>query len=329
MLRRGLLILALLFAGTLAFADAAKHLVLKDGTYQSVTQYEIRGDRVRYLSAERFEWEEMPSNLIDWPATKKYEEDLAKGVSHDAAQIDKEVEAEKALEDAKTPEVAPSLRLPMQGGVFVMDIFRDTPQLVELIQNSSELGKDVKGDFIRRRINPFAVNKQKIEVAGPHAKTQVHVARPALFFNIDDAQTPDDDKKPTAGNKDSTEDLLLIPPKPEQRFRFVNMKPGKDSRQLGTLKTTITGKITQEQVFIPTHGELIGGGWVKITPEQDLAPGEYAIAEMLGDKEMNLYIWDFGVNPTAPENAAAWKPEVNAKPAPPKEPPKLEKRPPP
>src|SRR4051812_30383588 len=195
MLRRGLILVLLSFASTLAFAQAAKRLILKDGSYQSVQKYEVKGDRVRYLSAERFEWEEMPKDLIDWNATRKYEEDLAKGVSHSAEQVDKEAEAEKALEDAKTPEVAPSLRLPMTGGVFVMDTFRDQPQLVELSQSASELNKDMKGNILRATINPLASTKQKIELPGPHAKIQVHVQRPAVFFNVEDQKEPDEDKK--------------------------------------------------------------------------------------------------------------------------------------
>jgi hypothetical protein len=324
MFRRGIIVLLLC---SLAFAEATKHLILKDGSYQSVQKYEIKGDRVRYLSAERFEWEEMPASLVDWTATKKYEADLAKGVSHSAEQVDKEMEDEKALEDAKTPSVANNLRLPMQGGVFVMDTYRDQPQLVEMSQSSSELNKDMKGNIIRATINPLASSKQKIEVAGAHAKIQVHVPRPAVFFNVEDQKEPDKDKQPTTGNPEKTDDMTLIPPKAQERFRFVRMESKKDSRILGTIKITIVGKTSQQQTFIPTKGELLGGGWVKITPEQDLPPGEYAVAEMLGEKDMNLFVWDFGVNPSAPENATAWKPETNLKPAAPKEAPKLENRP--
>ena len=56
-----------------------QRLILKDGSYQAITKYEKKGDRVRYFSSDRDEWEEIPAALIDWTATAKWNKDHGSG----------------------------------------------------------------------------------------------------------------------------------------------------------------------------------------------------------------------------------------------------------
>ena len=59
-----------------------------------------------------------------------------------------------------------------------------------------------------------------------------------------------------------------------------------------------------------TTSTNLNGGWLKLTPIQNLAPGEYALVEMAEQGAMNLYVWDFGVNAKAPQNPNPWKPDT-------------------
>src|SRR5438445_8136765 len=103
-------------------AEPTKRLILKDGSYQIVTKYEIQGDRVHYYSAERAEWEDVPNSMVDWEATKQYEQDRATGkLSPEAMQLEKEIKAQQQEDEAKSPHVAPGLRLPPEGGVYALD----------------------------------------------------------------------------------------------------------------------------------------------------------------------------------------------------------------
>src|SRR5262249_7902908 len=125
--------------------ELAKRLILKDGSYQLATKWEVHGDRVRYYSAEREDWEEVPNDMGDWPATDKWGADRAKGVpTPGAAEVDKEYAAEKKAEEERTPHVAPGLRLPEDGGVALLDTYKGQPQLIALDQNGGELNKNTK-----------------------------------------------------------------------------------------------------------------------------------------------------------------------------------------
>ena len=145
-----------------------------------------QGRRVRYLSAERNEWEEVPNSMVDWAATDKYEKDRAAGKpAPEAVALDKELEAERQADEARSPHVAPGLRLPDDGGVILLDTFQSQPQLVELQQNSGELNKNMKGNILRATINPIASAKQNIELPGLHAKIQAHATVPAIYVNVE------------------------------------------------------------------------------------------------------------------------------------------------
>jgi hypothetical protein len=291
---------ALFFILPASAQQTAKRLILKDGSYQLVAKYEVEGDRVRYLSAERNEWEEIPNSLVDWAATEKFAKDRSTGAAvPEAVEIEKESAADRAAEDAKLPQVAPGLRVPSDGSIMLLDTFQGQPQLVELPQSGGELSENAKRGVFRTAIGGA---KQNIEIKGLHAKIQAHSALPAIYVNPDQGQ----DQSPTPAT-----------PQPElawDRFHIVRLQPKQDKRIVGDIKTAMSGKLSQEQNFVPTTAEKLMGGWVKVTPKNELTPGEYAVVEVLGKEGMNTYVWDFGVDPAAPENAGAIKADVPAKP---------------
>lgn len=308
-LARFLLLAIPLVLGLLAAAQQSpRRLILKDGSWQGVTQYQIVGERVRYYSAERYGWEELPKDLIDWPATEKYNKDRAAQRSADIAEMAKDEDPAHHVEQPDSPLVAPGLRLPDGGGVFLLDRFRDEPSLVELVQSNGELNKQMGKNILRAALNPLALSsKQTIEIKGIHAKFQSHLTQPEIYVDIDNtdesAILPEDTGK--ARDKDKKPQLPL------DRFRIVRMERRKESRVIGNLNIAVYGKITQKANWIRTTSTKMGE-WAKVVPVEPLPPGEYAIVEMLNEKQMNFYVWDFGVDPKAPANPGTWTPRQSA-----------------
>ena len=291
--------------------DLANRLILKDGSYQAVSKYEIKGDRVRYLSAERGEWEELPKSLVDWPATEKYEKDRASGASTpEAIQLDKEFEADRQADESRSPHVLPGLQLPDEGGVLLLDTYQSQPELVPIDQRTGGVNKNLKGNILRSTVNPIASNRQTVEVPGKHAPVQSHVTVPALYINLDRDQESADETP--VKSEDASENKKDTPVPPTERFRIVRLEPKGDKRVVGDIKIAVYGKISQDAKFVASTAQPMTGGWVKLTPTESLPAGEYAVVEMLGKEGMNLYVWDFGVNPSAPANTVAFKPDPSA-----------------
>jgi hypothetical protein len=290
-------------------------LILKDGTYQLVRQYNIAGDRVRYLSLERGEWEEMPANLVDWDATAKWERDHATPTGDAAAdttspamkeaeEVDKEEIEERELQKARMPEVSQGLELPDQDSVFVLDTFEGTPELAELIPNDLDINEKAHKGL--KTLNPLATSKMNMELPGQHAKVHLHVDDPTIFVSlgvVDDkelvlshAMTIDTSHANAVNDKRGAHS-------DKSGFAIIRLDQRRALRLVGAINVSPTGKITQDENVIPARIEVMPGKhWLKIQPEQELTIGEYALIEIISPSEINESVWDFSVNPAMGDN---------------------------
>ena len=262
LLATAILALVLSCLSQLPVPTEARRLILKDGSYQSVTKYEIHGDRVRYFSAERGEWEEVPNSLIDWDATAKFEQGRLQGkLAPEAVELDKEIDAERKAEQARSPQVAPGLRLPDEGGIFLLDTYENQPQLAELQQSGGEVDKNTKSNILRSAINPLAGARQTIELPAAHAKIQSHTTVPSLYINIDA-----DNGDAAAVVRAATGEPPPTAPSNSERFKIIRIDVKGNKRVAGAVRIAVGGKMKTDERFVAATVTTMSGGWVKLTP---------------------------------------------------------------
>jgi hypothetical protein len=296
-------------------------LILKDGSYQLVRQYEVVGDRVRYLSLERGDWEEVPNDLVDWDATHKWEKNHvgpyessseASDAMKEAESIDKEEAAERNEMKARMPEVAKGLELPDQDGVFVLDTYQGTPELVELVPSDLSLNqKNRKG---LATLNPLAGSRASIELTGAHAKVHLHVNDPEIYLAL---ERQDDVEHvlshaltvQTHGGQAVAANRKHGAHSPQSGFAIVKVDERREVRIIGAINVSPTGKVTQNEDVIPTDVEVLPGKhWLKLKPATTLTVGEYALVEILSPSDISQSVWDFRVDPRMGDNPGSLGP---------------------
>lgn len=337
-----LALLAALPASTQAQVTT-RRLILNDGSFQVVTRWQIKGDRVHYYSAEREDWEDIPSSLIDWDATNKWNREHAPGAAppdvdvtrnrpatglnplgtqpanpqlaqptpdqdnRDAAAIDRAEAAERADQRARMPLVAPGLHLPDEGGIFVLDYFQGIPELVYLEQHAGNVNEYSGHNVLRAAIASFHGAQEPIRLNGQASKIRLHVNDPALYVSLNTGDT--EDVAPESALMVNTHGADAKPDKsdvssPDSHYAIVRVDVRPGERVVGALRISRAGTATQSADIVPTTVQILPGRhWMKLTPRQPLTVGEYALMEILAPGEINLDVWDFGVSPNSPENA--------------------------
>ena len=263
----------------------AKRLILKDGTYQIVREYQRDGDRVRYLSEERGDWEELPAALVDWDATAKYAADAAKSSEELAQKIHAQEEAKRMdnVSDIDASlQVGNGAFLPEGEGLFVVE-----GKSIRLVKQAVAGNKRDKMRTVEQVLSPIPIvpGKQKVYLAGEHATLRLRTTTPEFYLR----EPPPDPERVSPIEKSSRPgetgpDVILI--------RAKQMHGG---RELESIKTLFGQRIDENVDEVALQRWEVAPNVYRFTLGEQLTPGEYVLAEILPDG-LNYFVWDFGLD---------------------------------
>jgi hypothetical protein len=154
---------------------------------------------------------------------------------------------------------------------------------------------------------------QIAQLKGERSYVQLHVDKPVFYIRIGDDTAPPTGETPLT--VDTHGASAAIKPDPSSgsansRYVVVRADVRTGVRDIASIRIGLLGSGQPQEDVVETASEVLPGGhWLKLTPQQPLDFGEYALMEIISDKVVNLSVWDFGVHPVAPENRDVIKPE--------------------
>ena len=265
-------------------------LVLKDGTFQVVREYQRNGDRVRYFSIERGDWEEIPTSLVDWDATAKAASEAEKSSAAEVEKIHKQEEAKRmdnvADIDASL-QVGGGVFLPEGEGMFVLE--------GKSVRVLDQAGTRTKSSLLRTAgqvMVPVIPGKKTIVLPAAHATVRLRNITPEFFLR----EPPFDPEVPSQIQRSSR------PGEAGPEVELIRVKVGRNSREIESIGTLFGEEMSVNRNSISIQQWEVAKNVYRFTLSEPLTPGEYVLAEMLPDG-LNLFVWDFGVDAAAPPAA--------------------------
>ena len=257
-------VFVLLLFGTLARGAEIK-LYLKDGNYHIVREYEIRGSRVRFYSLERSAWEELPRQLVDFEATDRAQEEEKLKREEDFQDAIQLAQERPTIVAGRGFEIAPGVILPPGQGVFLFDGHR----VMRLLQTQATVSGDKKRGILAA-IVPGKGRRSFVELPEPQAAMRTLNPSPVFYLHFSEDPPPD---------------LILIELTSRKKTRRVEV----------VTVGAFGGKPKENRRPLPVKTGKVGEALYKMEPTEPLPAGEYAVAEILAEGQLNFGIWDFGV----------------------------------
>lgn len=254
-MRRFLLLLT--FAGAI-FAAPTIRLYLTDGDYQTVREYQVEGDRVRFFSTDRGGWEEIPLELVDLKKTEKE-------AAEKAAALSESLKIEQAEDDAIRADKKQVASVPEKPGVYWVD----GANLVPLTEVDA-FRKDSNTQKILQVLTPAPIiaGKATVYIEGRESKFRMTNTEPEFFFRL--AQ--------------------------QERLALIKLDPKKNERVIENVMIMPNGEGTfEDQKQMPTFKKQYGYDLYKLWPEKPLEPGEYAVVEYT-EGQIAVRVWDFAID---------------------------------
>ena len=252
---RFLILPLLLIAAALAAPNI--RLYMKDGEYHLVREYKVEGDRVRYYSVERGDWEEIPLDLVDVKRTESEVAERNKAREEEAKLLTAEDKAERE----RAEEIA---RVPQGPGVHWVD----GKKLAPLKPAESKVHNN-KTRSVLKVLTPVPIlsGKGTVEIDGEQAALRIAAERPEFYIRLS----------------------------AEQRYGIFRLTPQKGVRIVEKVQfVPVTKEILEEPTPVEIFRQQVDDGLFKIWPAKPMEPGEYAVVEYTEGK-LNLQIWDFSV----------------------------------
>jgi hypothetical protein len=241
-----------------AFAANLK-LYLKDGNYHVVREYQVQGDRVRYYSVERSDWEEIPLELVDLKRTEAE-------VKERQASLAEEAKALTADDQAERQQREEVQRVPQAPGVYLVDGKELKP-----IKQAESKAVTNRGRSVLKILTPIPIvaGQATVELDGERSANLVAAPEPEFYFRL-------------AYN---------------ERFGIFKLTPKKNARVVQKWSIIpVSNETVEEQEEVPVLRQQIEEDLYKIWPKEPLKPGEYAVVEYTAGQR-NIQIWDFACRP--------------------------------
>jgi hypothetical protein len=244
----------------LAAWAANQKLYLTDGSFQVVREYKVEGERVKFYSIERSEWEEIPKELVDLTRTEKEFNARQAELARENKVFAEEEKVARELEK----EV---MRIPQTPGVYWIE--GDQAKILHAAESTVHTNK---GRSVLSKLSPVPMVSGKATLEIPNAHSLNIFTNPEQEFYIQLSQT--------------------------ERFGIVKVMPKGTVRIVEDITVVPVSKEMVEERFPMDifQKQMTPDGLYKIWPKQPLPAGEYAVVEF-SEGKMNMQIWDFAVKP--------------------------------